>query len=91
MSRKIVSGLLSLAGLVLLVGCVGQTEDPKVTPTAANTDLPTSTPVAKTAKSPAPIAGYPAPDFTLPDLEGNEVRLGDLRGQVVLVNFWATW
>ena len=31
------------------------------------------------------------PDFTLEDLAGNEVRLSDLRGKVVLVNFWATW
>lgn len=30
----------------------------------------------------------PALDFTLPDLEGNLVSLKDLRGKVVLVNFW---
>jgi thiol-disulfide isomerase/thioredoxin len=33
----------------------------------------------------------PASDFTLKDLEGNEVRLSDHRGKVVLLNFWATW
>jgi peroxiredoxin len=35
--------------------------------------------------------GSEAPDFTLFDLEGNAIRLGDFRGQVVMVNFWATW
>jgi len=32
-----------------------------------------------------------APDFTLPDLEGTPHRLHDLKGQAVLLVFWATW
>jgi peroxiredoxin len=32
-----------------------------------------------------------APDFTLLDLDGNEVGLSEFRGEVVFVNFWATW
>jgi len=35
--------------------------------------------------------GRPAPDFSFPDLNGNEVSLSDHRGSVVLVNIWATW
>lgn len=35
--------------------------------------------------------GMIAPDFTLNDLQGNEVKLSDLRGQTVMINFWATW
>jgi len=41
--------------------------------------------------TPAPIIGYPAPDFTLIDLDGNAVHLKDFRGKVVFLNFWATW
>ncbi len=32
-----------------------------------------------------------APDFMLAALDGGQVRLGDLRGKVILLNFWATW
>ena len=35
--------------------------------------------------------GELAPDFTLIDLEGNQVSLSDFRGKTVFVNFWATW
>lgn len=38
-----------------------------------------------------PFRGYLAPDFELLDLDGNINRLSDFRGNVVLLNFWATW
>ncbi|WP_306536675.1 TlpA disulfide reductase family protein [Geobacter sp.] len=37
------------------------------------------------------VEGNPAPDFTLNTLTGEVVKLSDLKGQVVLLNFWATW
>ena len=35
--------------------------------------------------------GEPAPNFRLRDMNGHLVTLSDLRGKVVLLNFWATW
>jgi cytochrome c biogenesis protein CcmG/thiol:disulfide interchange protein DsbE len=38
-----------------------------------------------------PRASGPAPDFTLTDFDGRTMTLRSLRGQVVVVNFWASW
>ncbi len=37
--------------------------------------------------------GYnkPAPEWTLPSLGGGEISLADYRGQIVVLNIWATW
>lgn len=38
-----------------------------------------------------PVIGKRAPDFTLSTLEGQTISLKDLRGNLVILNFWATW
>lgn len=40
------------------------------------------------SETPGPV---PAPDFTVYDEAGNEVRLSDYLGKPVVVNFWASW
>lgn len=35
--------------------------------------------------------GLESPDFTLTNLDGEEVSLSDYRGKIVIINFWATW
>lgn len=37
------------------------------------------------------LPGETAPDFTLQTLEGEEIRLSDLKGKKVMLNFWYTW
>ncbi|MFV1961983.1 MAG: TlpA family protein disulfide reductase [Acidimicrobiia bacterium] len=40
----------------------------------------------------SPLIGQPAPDVALPYLEGDgELNLRDLEGEIVVVNFWASW
>jgi peroxiredoxin len=44
-----------------------------------------------TSESPSATAGRAAPDFLLRGLDGSTLRLSDLQGRPVIVNFWATW
>jgi len=46
---------------------------------------------APLSSSPSPREGFFAPDFTLDTLDGGRVTLSELRGKIVVVNFWATW
>jgi len=47
--------------------------------------------VAQMEKARATAVGVEAPEISLPTPEGNILKLSDLRGQVVLVDFWAQW
>jgi peroxiredoxin len=42
-------------------------------------------------EAPVSLRGKPAPEFTLRDVGGRKVSLADLRGKVVLLDFWGTW
>jgi cytochrome c biogenesis protein CcmG/thiol:disulfide interchange protein DsbE len=58
--------------------------------------LPLLMAAALAAQAPSRSGGTPkvgeiAPDFRLTLVDGSHVRLSELRGQVVVLNFWATW
>lgn len=39
----------------------------------------------------APAVGFTAPDFTLTTALGEQIQLSELRGEPVVINFWASW
>jgi peroxiredoxin len=47
--------------------------------------------LATSAAAAAASVGRPAPDFSMVTLDGKVVSLADLKGQVVVINYWATW
>ena len=47
--------------------------------------------LATPALAKVPKVGEPAPDFQVKLMDGTKVSLADLKGQVVVLNFWATW
>jgi cytochrome c biogenesis protein CcmG/thiol:disulfide interchange protein DsbE len=52
---------------------------------------PAGSPQPKVAVIAAGDIGSRLPDFTVKDLHGHDVSSADLRGKVVLIDFWATW
>jgi peroxiredoxin len=66
---------VALAASLALAGCASQ--------------ISKGEPAARRDKNQA--ERKPAPDFELKDINGKVIRLSDYRGQVVLLNFWATW
>jgi peroxiredoxin len=53
--------------------------------------LATTLVVALPSAAATRLKGRPAPDFVLKSLSGENVRLSEFRGQVVMINFWASW
>src|SRR5512143_2601492 len=48
-------------------------------------------PIGGSNAPPNPQVGFSAPVFTLASLTGESITLSDLRGKVVVLNFWASW
>ena len=47
--------------------------------------------IAATSVASSGLEGQPAPDFALKSSTGENLRLSEFRGDVVMINFWATW
>ncbi len=47
--------------------------------------------LAATSLASSGLVGQPAPDFVLKSASGDNLRLSEFRGDVVMINFWATW
>ncbi len=88
-----------LLALSLLVGCASGGDSDSPPAAQSSSGEPTKGTDAREsaiANSPAPASiekrDYPpAPPFRLENIEGGTIELAELRGKVVLVDFWATW
>ena len=93
-SKKTV--LMILLAFVLVLGCasvlynrLGRDMAPEQLAEQAQASKPASDDSAGSGESePEKVL---APDFTVYDLEGNEVHLSDFSGKPVILNFWASW
>ncbi len=91
-------GLLVLVAIVAALVVIERVTDEGSGPELVDIgEAPTNGPVGDDSAGLGPLDGEPpkvgelAPDFALRGLDGEIHRLSDFRGQVVFVNFWATW
>ena len=97
--------LITMLGFALIINGCGkkeekETKQPEATP-AKQTIKQTATETAKVTKAVAKqteqavkqqfVSMGIAPDFELPKLDGSPVKLSDMKGKIVIIDFWATW
>ncbi|MGC9125609.1 MAG: peroxiredoxin family protein, partial [Caldisericaceae bacterium] len=79
MTKKILLAVvIIMLGVAILSGCSSQPNG------SANNTSNTGTPAGDTSRA-------VAPDFSWKDTSGNVVKLSELKGKVILIDFWATW
>ena len=87
---SMIRGLIAAVtlSLVLLPACKPTREAPESKGTAEGMAAGASDAAASADTQSTTI---PAPAFSLPDLQGHEVKLSQFKGKVLVIDFWATW
>ncbi len=93
MGKKKKVGILILAFVLLLGGAYALYAQlgPSLTPDQLSAQEPQVPDQEDTGGEAAEAEKVLAPDFTVYDVDGNEVHLSDYVGKPVVVNFWASW
>ena len=86
MKKRIISLLLAAILLISLSACNG--DEVETTEYSDAEEAPAHT---HESSSDEEIELEPAPDFTVYDKDGNAVKLSDMKGKPVVLNFWASW
>jgi len=88
-SSSILKGalVLPMISALILSGCGTKANTAESSPEAAQAEATQQD--ASGSEDVLPFKGFVAPNFSLEDLSGNQIRLWDLSGKTVVVNFWS--
>lgn len=95
---KFLQKILIFSVLLLTVGCSQKKDDPELSSKKETKDVkksqvsnPSNNDSKRSDQNQSSPVSIPAPEFTLATTNGDLVSLSDLKGKVVLLNFWGTW
>ncbi|MBT7787576.1 MAG: redoxin domain-containing protein [Calditrichaeota bacterium] len=80
---SLVTVLFTLTFILFLGACADAQPEKKQASNSISANMPVAENPVKAVKH--------APEFSLKDMDGNQVKLSDYKGKVVILDFWATW